>query len=111
MIYHDGYIYRQDSRNKNEGAKSKSKYWRCKEKSCRARGKTDEKDNLIIIQSKHSHPPDKTEETSEELKERVSLIINLVQQKLFGKSNTSAKREEKKNFELYSLFYPFSVEK
>lgn len=75
MIYHDGYVYRQDSSNKKESAKSQTKYWRCREKFCKARGKTDEQDNLIIIQTKHSHPPDKTEESSEELKERVKFLL------------------------------------
>lgn len=71
MIYHDGFTFRQDSSNKSEKAKDKSKYWRCKVKFCKARGKTDERGNFVIIQPSHSHPPDKTEETSNELKELV----------------------------------------
>lgn len=73
MIYHEGYTYRQDSRTKNVEAKEKCGYWRCKIKSCKARGKTDEKENFIIIQPKHSHQPDTTEETENELKELVSI--------------------------------------
>lgn len=72
MIYHEGYTYRQDSINKKTNAKDQTLYWRCRIKTCKARGKTDEKRNFFIIRPKHSHQPDSSEDFSSELKEVVS---------------------------------------